>query len=108
MGMGGSSGQEMSLSSRISYCSPRAPETGCPLRALEPIASWHHSRPVLPGRPRWRRDVWGEANRNAKADPSACRSRKDAYNHFCNVSDAVMLHAAAPDEEHGEGETPAA
>ncbi|CAK0884287.1 unnamed protein product, partial [Prorocentrum cordatum] len=62
----------------------------------------------LDAKDRWRRDVWGEANRNAKADPSACRSRKDAYNHFCNVSDAVMLHAAAPDEEHGEGETPAA
>jgi len=87
------------LASRV----PEVPKTagcyvwlpsGCPRKHLDAAG-------------RWRRDVWGEAKRNAKVDASACRSRKESFNAFCGVSDAVMLHAAAPTEEHGEGETPA-
>jgi len=60
-------------------------------------------RNQLDAKNRWRRDFWGEANRNAKFDASACKSRKDAYNDWCGVFDAVTLHAAAP-PEHSEGE----
>jgi len=47
-------------------------------------------RNELDAKHRWRRDFWGEANRNAKDDASACKNRKDAYNDWCGVSDALM------------------
>lgn len=46
-------------------------------------------------RVRWKRDEWGEANKHSGDSKAACDARKDEFDTWCWVTDAVMLHVPA-------------
>jgi len=42
----------------------------------------------------WRQDAWGEENMQARESNDACAARKHAFDMWCGVINAVMLHVA--------------
>jgi len=51
----------------------------------------------------WRHDAWGEENMQPLESNDACVARKHAFDMWCGVINAVMLHVAPSDQDSVEG-----